>query len=46
LKPHQKVNHFPGMGFITNKMDRATSDIPFVPKAFKIPEHKEDLIKF
>ncbi|CAE1282372.1 TTLL15 [Acanthosepion pharaonis] len=37
LKPHQKVNHFPGSGFITNKVNLATTPFDFVPKAFKIP---------
>lgn len=39
LKPHQLVNHFPGTGYITNKVDFATTDSKFIPKAFKIPEN-------
>uniref|UniRef100_A0A0A9XGS6 Tubulin polyglutamylase TTLL5 n=1 Tax=Lygus hesperus TaxID=30085 RepID=A0A0A9XGS6_LYGHE len=46
LKPHQKVNHFPGTGFITNKMDLATSGLKFIPKAFKIPEQKNQLLNY
>lgn len=46
LKPHQKVNHFPGTGFITNKVDLATSDSKYIPKAFKLPESKEQFKKY
>ncbi|XP_071503433.1 probable tubulin polyglutamylase ttll-15 [Diadema antillarum] len=41
LQPHQKVNHFPGTGYITNKVFLATSDIKYIPKAFQIPDQKE-----
>ncbi|XP_055630341.1 probable tubulin polyglutamylase ttll-15 [Toxorhynchites rutilus septentrionalis] len=37
LKPHQLVNHFPGSGFITNKVDLSTTEIKYIPKAFKLP---------
>ncbi|XP_029650724.1 probable tubulin polyglutamylase ttll-15 isoform X2 [Octopus sinensis] len=40
MKPGQKVNHFPGSGYITNKVSLATSEFKFVPKAFKLPEGK------
>ncbi|PIK41867.1 putative tubulin polyglutamylase TTLL6 [Apostichopus japonicus] len=43
MEPHQKVNHFPGTGYITNKVFLATSDIKFIPKAFSLPAQK---IKF
>ncbi|XP_039283068.1 probable tubulin polyglutamylase ttll-15 [Nilaparvata lugens] len=46
LKHHQKVNHFPGTGYITNKMDLATSNIKFVPRAFKMPQQKADLLAY
>ncbi|XP_053608803.1 probable tubulin polyglutamylase ttll-15 [Plodia interpunctella] len=46
LKPHQKVNHFPGTGFITNKVDLATTESAFIPRAFKLPKNKEDFIKY
>ncbi|XP_014249476.1 tubulin polyglutamylase TTLL6 [Cimex lectularius] len=46
LKPHQKINHFPGSGFITNKMDLATTGLTFIPKAFKIPQQKEQLLQY
>lgn len=41
FKPHQKVNHFPGCGFITNKIDLATTDMKYVPKAFRLPVDEE-----
>ncbi|XP_011566577.3 probable tubulin polyglutamylase ttll-15 [Plutella xylostella] len=46
LKPHQKVNHFPGTGFITNKVDLATSTSDFIPKAFKLPQNKEAFMEY
>ncbi|XP_034238966.1 probable tubulin polyglutamylase ttll-15 isoform X3 [Thrips palmi] len=46
LKPHQKVNHFPGSGFITNKANLATMDIPHVPKAFRLPKDRELLFDY
>ncbi|XP_022110002.1 tubulin polyglutamylase TTLL6-like isoform X2 [Acanthaster planci] len=42
MKPHQKLNHFPGTGFITQKVHLATSSIDFVPKAFKLPQQSEE----
>ncbi|CAH1183020.1 unnamed protein product [Ceutorhynchus assimilis] len=46
LKPHQKINHFPGSGYITNKVDLATSGVPFVPPAFKLPDQKAALLAY
>ncbi len=46
LRPGQKVNHFPGSGYVTNKMNLATSDLAYVPKAFQIPKDKEKLMKY
>lgn len=47
LRPHQKVNHFPGTGFITNKVSLATSpNNPYIPTAFKIPAEKDKFIKY
>ena len=28
----------PGSGYVTNKVNLATSNLPNIPKAFKIPE--------
>ncbi|KAL1513685.1 hypothetical protein ABEB36_003062 [Hypothenemus hampei] len=44
LKPHQKINHFPGCGYITNKVELATSGLPYIPPAFKLPEDKDMLL--
>ncbi|KAJ8926545.1 hypothetical protein NQ314_021084, partial [Rhamnusium bicolor] len=46
LKPHQKVNHFPGCGYITNKVDLATSGLKYIPPAFKLPVHKDKLLEY
>lgn len=46
LKPHQKVNHFPGIGFITNKIDLATSNIKYVPPAFHMPKEQSKFFEF
>lgn len=46
LKPHQKVNHFPGCGFITNKVDFATTRMKYVPSAFKLPRDRENFKDF
>ena len=46
IESHQKVNHFPGSGFITNKVNLATSGLKYVPKAFNLPREKESFLKF
>lgn len=46
LKPHQKVNHFPGCGFITNKVDLATTELEYIPKSFRLPEDRQKFIEF
>ncbi|CAH2090156.1 unnamed protein product [Euphydryas editha] len=46
LKSDQKVNHFPGTGFITNKVDLATSESKFIPKAFKIPKNTKEFLRY
>ncbi|XP_067942028.1 probable tubulin polyglutamylase ttll-15 [Watersipora subatra] len=37
LKPHQKVNKWPGSGYVTSKVSLATSSIRHIPKAFQLP---------
>lgn len=44
LQPHQRVNHFPGSGFISNKVNLAISGLPSVPKAFRMPAEKDQLL--
>ncbi|GAB6022539.1 hypothetical protein CHUAL_006644 [Chamberlinius hualienensis] len=46
LKSHQKVNHFPGSGYITNKVNLATSNSPFIPVAFKMPHDKDSFLNY
>ncbi|XP_053673253.1 probable tubulin polyglutamylase ttll-15 [Anopheles nili] len=37
MKHHQLVNHFPGSGYITNKVDLSTTKLQYIPAAFKLP---------
>ncbi|KAK2580201.1 hypothetical protein KPH14_012463 [Odynerus spinipes] len=46
LKPHQRVNHFPGCGYITNKVDLSTSEGRYIPAAFKIPKDKDLFLQY
>jgi hypothetical protein len=46
ISGEQKVNHFPGSGYITNKMNLATSSLPYVPKAFQLPKNKQMLLVY
>lgn len=46
LKPHQKVNHLPGCGFITNKVDLATTKMKYVPNAFKLPKDRDEFKEY
>ncbi|KAK6639459.1 hypothetical protein RUM43_007732 [Polyplax serrata] len=45
LQPYQKVNHFPGSGYFTNKVDLAVSQLKHVPRAFQIPSQKAQLLE-
>ena len=46
LQPHQRVNHYPGSGFISNKVTLAESELKFVPKAFRIPADRKKLMTY
>jgi len=46
MKKGQRVNKFPGSGFITNKANLATSGLKNVPPAFSIPEEKTKLLEY
>lgn len=46
LKSRQKVNHFPGSGFITNKVNLATSGLKHIPKAFNLPNEKDKFLTY
>ena len=38
-----QVNHLPGSGFITLKVELATSKLKWIPKAFSIPKEQQAL---
>ncbi|KAJ3636823.1 hypothetical protein MTP99_000332 [Tenebrio molitor] len=46
LRPHQRVNHFPGCGYITNKVDLAVTRLRHIPPAFKLPQDKQDFLAY
>ncbi|XP_060572771.1 probable tubulin polyglutamylase ttll-15 [Ruditapes philippinarum] len=46
LKPYQRVNHFPGSGYITNKGSLATLQLDAFPRAFRVPKDKEKLLRY
>ncbi|KAB0804348.1 hypothetical protein PPYR_01318 [Photinus pyralis] len=46
LKPHQRVNKFPGSGYITNKVELATSGIKYIPPAFRLPKDKQKFLEY
>ncbi|XP_076234873.1 tubulin tyrosine ligase-like 15 [Calliopsis andreniformis] len=46
LEAHQRVNHFPGCGYITNKVDLSTTEGHYILPAFKLPEQRENLVQF
>lgn len=46
LKPCQRVNHIPGCGYITNKVDLSTTRLKYIPRAFKLPQQKKDLLQY
>ncbi|KAJ7384746.1 Tubulin-tyrosine ligase [Desmophyllum pertusum] len=45
LEPHQKINHFPGSGFITNKVSLAVNHFQFIPPAFVIPKNTDKFLE-
>ncbi|XP_033241832.1 probable tubulin polyglutamylase ttll-15 [Drosophila pseudoobscura] len=46
LGKHQKVNHFPGCGYLTNKVDLCTTSLPFLPRAFRLPTQRVDFLEY
>jgi len=46
LKPGQRVNKFPGSGYITNKVNLATSGLKNVPQAFQLPKEKHQFLEY
>ncbi|XP_065833475.1 probable tubulin polyglutamylase ttll-15 isoform X1 [Oscarella lobularis] len=41
LKPHQKVNHWPGLGSVTSKSDLATSKLLSAPVGYRLPKETD-----
>ncbi|XP_076547263.1 tubulin tyrosine ligase-like 15 [Osmia lignaria lignaria] len=46
LQTHQRVNHFPGCGYITNKVDLSTTEGRYILPAFKIPEQNNEFLQY
>lgn len=46
LQEHQRINHFPGCGYITNKLDLSTSSGRYIPAAFKMPNDQEAFLHY
>jgi hypothetical protein len=47
VAPHQRINHFPGMTFLTNKMFLAIStNSKYVPVAFELPRLKNEFLYY
>ena len=46
LKDHQRINHFPGSGFVTNKVGLATTDLLHIPKSFNLPRQKTEFLEY
>ncbi|KAH8407063.1 hypothetical protein KR222_005194, partial [Zaprionus bogoriensis] len=46
LAGHQLVNHFPGCGYLTNKVDLCTTRLPFLPRAFRLPSQRDDFLEY
>jgi tubulin monoglycylase TTLL15 len=46
MKPNQKVNKIPGSGYVTNKVNLATTDLKHIPPAFRIPNDTQKLLKY
>lgn len=47
LEPRQRINHFPGTGFITNKVTLSTTPrVPHILKAFRLPMEKDRFLAY
>ncbi|KZC11297.1 Tubulin polyglutamylase TTLL6 [Dufourea novaeangliae] len=46
LEAHQRVNHFPGCGYITNKVDLSITEGRYILPAFKLPEQQEEFVNY
>lgn len=46
LQQHQRVNHFPGCGYVTNKVDLSVSTGRYIPAAFRMPDDRERFLRY
>ncbi|XP_017855999.1 PREDICTED: tubulin polyglutamylase TTLL4 [Drosophila arizonae] len=46
LEAHQFVNHLPGCGYLTNKVDLCTTKLPFLPRAFRLPSQRDAFLEY
>ncbi|XP_054716877.1 probable tubulin polyglutamylase ttll-15 [Uloborus diversus] len=46
LKSYQKVNHFPGTGFVTQKSNLAKLSVKSVPISFTLPSERESFLSY
>ncbi|EDV93859.1 GH18061 [Drosophila grimshawi] len=46
LGDHQLVNHLPGCGYLTNKVDLCTTRLPFLPRAFRLPGQRDEFLEY
>lgn len=40
------MNHFPGSGSLTNKVQLVMNDFKFIPKAFQMPSQKQTFLEY
>lgn len=43
LRPHQRINHFPGTGCFVSKPSLASLPFPYIPQAFRLPQQAQQL---
>lgn len=43
LKPHQRINHFPGSGCFVSKPRLTSLPYSYIPRAFKLPQQAQEL---
>lgn len=48
LQPYQIINHFPGCGYITSKVELSTTRPrpTFLPAAFRLPQQRQDFLSY
>ncbi|CAI8045915.1 Probable tubulin polyglutamylase ttll-15 [Geodia barretti] len=43
LRPHQRINHYPGTGCFVSKPSLASLPFSYIPKAFRLPQQAQQL---